>query len=43
VLQLLPEERAIQERYLQNYLDQEARFDIYWGSLDEYTKELKEL
>lgn len=40
VLQLLPEERAIQERYLQNYLDQEARFDIYWGSLDEYTKEL---
>ena len=41
VVQLLPEERARQEKYLQGYLDREARFDIFWGSLEEYA--LKEL
>jgi hypothetical protein len=39
-LQLLPDERAKQEKYLQGYLDREARFDIFWGNLDEYTQEL---
>ncbi len=41
VVQLPPEERAKQEKYLQGYLDREARLDIFWGSLEEYA--LKEL
>ncbi|MDQ1301988.1 MAG: 2 protein [Chloroflexota bacterium] len=41
VVQLLPEERARQEKYLQGYLDREARFDIFWGSLEEYTQSLR--
>jgi hypothetical protein len=39
-VQLLPDERAKQEKYLQGYLDREARFDIFWGKLDEYAQEL---
>lgn len=41
VVQLLPEERARQEKYLQGYLDREARFDIFWGDLSAYASELK--
>jgi hypothetical protein len=41
VVQLPPEERARQEKYLQGYLDREARLDIFWGDLHTYTNELK--
>ncbi|MBK7201402.1 SIR2 family protein [Candidatus Amarolinea dominans] len=43
VVQLPPEERAKQEKYLHGYLDREARLDIFWGNLEEYTDTLKEL
>ena len=39
-IQLSPDERAKQEKYLQGYLDREARFDIFWGDLYEYAQEL---
>lgn len=39
-VQLPPEERAKQEKYLQGYLDREARFDIFWGDLPQYAQEL---
>ncbi len=41
VVQLAPEEREKQEKYLQGYLDREARFDIFWGDLHAYTQELQ--
>jgi hypothetical protein len=41
VVQLSPDERKKQEKFLQGYLDREARFDIYWGDLHEYARELK--
>jgi hypothetical protein len=41
VVQLPPEERAKQEKYLQGYLDREARLDIFWGSLEEYALSLR--
>lgn len=41
VVQLSPDEREKQEKYLQGYLDREARFDIVWGSLHDYARELK--
>lgn len=40
-IQLPPDERQKQERYLQGYLDREARLDIFWGDLYEYARELK--
>ena len=39
-IQLPPDERERQEKYLKGYLDREARFDIFWGDLDQYAKEL---
>jgi hypothetical protein len=39
-VQLLPEERAKQEKYLQGYLDREAHLDIFWGDLYQYAQEL---
>jgi hypothetical protein len=39
-VQLPQEEREKQEKYLKGYLDREARFDIFWGKLDEYAQEL---
>jgi hypothetical protein len=39
-VQLSPDERAKQEKYLQGYLDREAHFDIFWGDLHEYAREL---
>ena len=39
-VQLPPDERARQEKYLQGYLDREARFEIFWGSLPEYAQAL---
>ena len=42
VVQLPPDKREKQEKYLQGYLDREARFDIFWGDLHEYAQELKE-
>lgn len=39
-VQLSPDERSKQEKYLQGYLDREARFDIFWGDLDDYAQEL---
>lgn len=39
-IQLTPDEKAKQEKYLQGYLDREARFDIFWGSLRDYSREL---
>ncbi len=41
VVQLSPEERATQEKYVQGYLHDEARFEIVWGSLHDYANELK--
>jgi hypothetical protein len=41
VIQLPTEEREKQEKYLQGYLDREARFDIFWGGLHRYAHELK--
>ena len=38
-VQLLPEEREKQEKYLQGYLDREAHFDIFWGRLNESAQE----
>ena len=40
-IQLLPDEREKQEKYLQGYLDRSARLDIFWGSLHDYALELK--
>ena len=40
VVQLPAEERARQEKYLQGYLDREARLDIFWGDLHQYAQEL---
>jgi hypothetical protein len=40
LVQLPPDERAGLERYLQSYLDREARFDIFWGDLHQYAQEL---
>jgi hypothetical protein len=39
-IQLPPEQRAGLEKCLQSYLDREARFDIFWGDLHQYTQEL---
>jgi hypothetical protein len=39
-IQLPPDERAKQEKYLQGYLDRQAHFDIFWGDLQQYTQEL---
>lgn len=41
-IQLAPEERVKQEKYLQGYLDREARFDIFWGELRDYAEELSQ-
>lgn len=41
VVQLSPDEREKQEKFLQGYLGREARFDIFWGDLHEYARELK--
>jgi hypothetical protein len=41
-IQLAPDERARQEKYLQGYLDREARFDIFWGELRDYAEELSQ-
>jgi hypothetical protein len=30
-------------RYLEDYLRREAKFDVYWGSLEEYAQELPQL
>jgi hypothetical protein len=40
-VQLPPDEREKQEKYLQGYLDREARLDIFWGDLNDYAQELK--
>ncbi len=40
-IQLPPEERELQEKYLKGYLDREARFDIFWGDLHAYARELR--
>ena len=40
-VQLPPEEREKQEKFLQGYLDREARFDIFWGDLHHYARELQ--
>ncbi len=39
-IQLPPDERQKQEKYLEGYLDREAQFDIFWGTLGEYAQEL---
>jgi len=39
-IQLPPDERAKQEKYLQGYLDRQAHFDIFWGDLHQYAQEL---
>jgi SIR2-like domain len=39
-VQLSSDERAKQEKYLQGYLDREAHFDIFWGDLHAYAREL---
>jgi hypothetical protein len=39
-VQLPPEEQASQKKFLQSYLDREARFDIFWGKLADYAQEL---
>jgi len=41
-IQLSPDEREKQQKYLQGYLDREARFDIFWGDLYDYARALKE-
>ena len=40
-VQLPPDEREKQEKYLQSYLDREARLDIFWGDLNDYARELQ--
>lgn len=40
-IQLPPDAREVQEKYLQGYLDREARFDIFWGDMHAYAKELQ--
>jgi hypothetical protein len=37
-LQLVPSED--EKRYLQDYLEREARFDVFWGDVPQYTREL---
>ena len=37
-LQLVPGED--EKRYLQDYLEREARFDVFWGDVPQYTREL---
>jgi hypothetical protein len=39
-VQLPLSEREKQEKYLQGYLDREARFDIFWGDMYQYAAEL---
>lgn len=39
-VQLSPDDREQQKKYLQNYLDREARFDIFWGDLYQYAEAL---
>ncbi len=41
VVQLLPDEWQKQEKYLQGYLDRNARLDIFKGDLHDYALELK--
>lgn len=41
VIQLPPDEREKQEKYLHGYLDNEARLDIVWKELNEYALALK--
>ena len=40
-LQLVPD-RA-EQQYLEDYLEREARFEVFWGSLNEYALELRRL
>ena len=40
-LQLAPD--AVERQYLQEYLEREAKFEVFWGSLDQYTLELRRL
>jgi hypothetical protein len=39
-VQLAPDERKKQEKYLKGYLDRNAHFDIFWGDLCEYAQTL---
>ncbi len=39
-VQLSSDERAKQEKYLQGYLDRDAKFNIFWGDLGQYAEEL---
>lgn len=39
-VQLSPDERKKQEKYLKGYLDRDAHFELFWGDLREYTQTL---
>jgi hypothetical protein len=39
-IQLIPGEE--ERRYLQEYLRREARFEVYWGEIQQYVRELRE-
>ena len=40
-LQLVPGED--EKRYLEDYLQREARFDVFWGDVPQYTRELRRM
>ena len=40
-LQVMPSE--VERRYLNDYLRREAKFDVFWGDLAEYTQELRRM
>ena len=40
-LQLAPD--AVERQYLQEYLEREAKFEVFWGTLDQYALELRRL
>lgn len=40
-LQVVPDER--EKKYLQDYLKYETRFEVFWGDINDYTKQLRQL
>ena len=40
-LQLVPSED--EKRYLQDYLEREAKFDVFWGDVPQYARELRRM
>jgi hypothetical protein len=40
-LQLVPD--AAEQRFLEDYLQHDAKFDVFWGELAQYARELRRM